>query len=56
VPAGYIGELPVGISFIAEAWSEPKLFRLAYAFEQAHPIRRVPKLLQDYGERDFVER
>ena len=56
VPAGYVGELPVGLSFVAGAWSEPKLLRLAYAFEQGHPVRRVPKLLEDYGERDFVDR
>ena len=56
VPAGSIGELPLGISFTAEAWSEPKLLKLAYAFEQAEPARRVPQLLDGYGERDFVER
>ena len=41
---------------MAEAWSEPKLFRLAHAFEQTEPARRVPQLLAGYGERDFVER
>jgi amidase len=56
VPAGYIGALPVGLSFVAEAWSEPKLLGLAYAFEQGRPVRRVPQLLEDYGQRDFVER
>ena len=56
VPAGYVGELPIGLSFVAEAWSEPKLLGLAYAFEQGHPVRRVPQLLVDYGRRDFVER
>jgi amidase len=56
VPAGYVGELPVGLSFIAGAWSEPKLIRFAYAFEQGAPARRAPRLLEGYGERDFVER
>lgn len=56
VPAGYVRELPVGISFMAEAWSEPKLLRLAYAFEQGDAARRVPRLLDGYGQRDFVER
>jgi amidase len=56
VPAGSVGELPVGLSFVAGAWSEPKLIRLAYAFEQADPARRVPQLLEGYGRRDFVER
>jgi amidase len=56
VPAGYVDALPVGLSFVAEAWSEPKLLALAYAFEQGHSVRRVPQLLVDYGRRDFVER
>ena len=54
VIAGYIDELPVGISFLARAWEEPKLLRLGYAFEQALPIRHAPKFL-DAGA-DFVER
>ena len=29
-----MGELPVGLLFIAEAWSEPKLLKFVYAFEQ----------------------
>ena len=37
VPAGYVLGLPVGISFIGRAWSEPTLLQLAYAFEQATP-------------------
>jgi len=45
VPAGYSFGLPVGISFIGTAWSEPKLIRLAYAFEQATKHRRAPRLL-----------
>ena len=35
VPAGLVSGLPVGISFMGPAWSEPKLIALAYAFEQA---------------------
>ncbi len=35
VPAGRVAGLPVGVSFIGPAWSEPRLLALAYAFEQA---------------------
>jgi amidase len=45
VPAGYIFGLPVGISFIAQAWQEPALIRFAYAFEQATQFRRQPRYL-----------
>jgi amidase len=34
--------LPVGISFFADAFSEPVLLRLAYAFEQRTNVRRPP--------------
>jgi len=42
VPAGQAFGLPVGISFIGGAWSEPKLIALAYAYEQATKHRRAP--------------
>jgi len=42
VPAGYAFGLPVGISFFGRAWSEAKLIRIAYAFEQAANARRAP--------------
>ena len=42
VPGGFAFGLPVGVSFIGRAWSEPTLFRLAYAFEQATTHRRAP--------------
>jgi amidase len=43
VPAGFaFGHLPIGMTFMGPAWSEPTLIRLAYAFEQAHPVRRRP--------------
>jgi len=35
IPAGRVSGLPVGVSLIGPAWSEPRLIALAYAFEQA---------------------
>jgi len=42
VPAGYAFGLPVGISFFGRAWSEAKLIRIAYAYEQSANARRAP--------------
>jgi amidase len=42
VPAGDVRGLPVGLSFIGPAWSEPKLIALAYAYEQTTKHRRPP--------------
>jgi amidase len=45
VPAGYTPEnVPVGITFTGQSWSEPLLLRLAYAFEQATRARRTPTI------------
>ena len=45
VPAGFIFGLPVGISFFGAAWSEPRLIRIAYAYEQATRLRKPPQFL-----------
>jgi amidase len=43
VPAGFTGDaLPVGISFLGTAFSEPKLLSLGYSFEQLTHARRRP--------------
>jgi amidase len=42
LPMGFVRGLPVGLSFVGPAWSEPTLLKLAYAFEQAAPARRKP--------------
>src|SRR5262249_24624317 len=42
VPAGEAFGLPIGLSFIGTAWSEPRLISLAYAYEQLTRHRRPP--------------
>jgi amidase len=42
LPMGFVFGLPVGLSFVGPAWSEPVLLRLAFAFEQATRARRPP--------------
>jgi amidase len=43
VPMGMVHGLPIGLSFVGPAWSEPKLVGYAYAFEQAAHAREAPK-------------
>jgi amidase len=52
VPGGFISgvdgkdtpDYPLGVTFAGRAWSEHKLLRLAYAFEQASNARKPPPL------------
>jgi amidase len=45
VPMGQVHGLPVGLSFVGTAFSEPKLIGFAYAYEQASHARRPPHIL-----------
>ena len=45
VPMGFIGNVPVGISFYGRAWSEPLLLEIAYAYEQNTNHRKPPEFL-----------
>jgi amidase len=57
VPAGYAyGQLPVGMSFMGRAWTEPILIKLGYSFEQGTKVRHVPKFLETLGTHDFIRR
>lgn len=47
VPAGFIFDLPVGISFFGRAWSEPTLLKIAYGFEQLTKARKPPQFLEE---------
>ena len=44
VPAGQVSGLPIGLSFIGNAWNEKQLIEIAYAFEQATEAREAPEL------------
>ena len=44
VPAGFaLDHLPIGLTFMGPALSEPTLIRLAFAFEHAHSVRQTPR-------------
>jgi amidase len=45
LPMGMLHDLPVGISFIADAYQEEEIIKIAYAFEQATMQRKAPKFI-----------
>jgi amidase len=49
VPMGFVGPLPVGVSFFGAKWSEPTLVGIGYAYEQATHARRPPQFLPTIG-------
>jgi amidase len=46
VTMGSVQRLPIGLSFVGTAWSEGKLIRIAYAYEQLTRHRVAPALPQ----------
>ena len=46
VPAGFVSNLPIGVSFIAGPWDEPELIGFAFDFEQATHARIPPSFLE----------
>jgi amidase len=49
VTGGFAFDLPVGITFMASAWSEPTLIRLASGFEASADVRRRPRFLRTFN-------
>ena len=47
--AALLAGLPVGVSFFGRAWSEPTLFKIAYAYEQATHRRQPPTYVPTLG-------
>ncbi|HEX4702098.1 MAG TPA: amidase [Pseudonocardiaceae bacterium] len=45
VPAGFVGPLPIGMSFIAGRYADARVLAFAAAFENASKARRPPGLL-----------
>ena len=46
VPMGFVGDLPVGLSFFGAAWSDALLLSLGHGFEQVRPAFSPPHFLQ----------
>jgi amidase len=43
VPMGFVDTLPVGLSFLGKAFTEPQLIGIGYAYEQKSKNRKVPE-------------
>jgi amidase len=50
VPAGFVLNLPVGLSFIGRPWSEQSLIGIAYAYEQVRNARQPPPVAGAAGD------
>ena len=45
VPCGLSSEgLPIGLQLLGPYWGEGTLFRLAHAYQKAHPLNAQPKI------------
>lgn len=55
VTGGFAFDLPVGVTFMASAWSEPTLIRIASGFEAAADVRRRPRFLRTFKD-DLAQR
>ena len=45
VPCGLSSNgLPIGLQLLGPYWSEARLFQLAHAYQQAHPLNAQPKV------------
>ncbi|MBA2489497.1 MAG: hypothetical protein H0V36_09310 [Chloroflexi bacterium] len=49
MPAGHAFGLPLGITFMGSAWSEPRLIGLASGFEAVTQARRKPTFRETVG-------
>jgi amidase len=49
VPAGFVGPLPIGMSFIGSRYDEAGLLALGYAYEQASQARHPPTFIPSIG-------
>jgi amidase len=45
VPAGFVGPLPIGVSFFAGRFADARVLALAAAFERVSKARRAPAFL-----------
>jgi len=50
VPMGYAFDLPLGLTFMASAFSEPTLIKLAAGFEAAANLLRRPRFLRTFPD------
>ena len=56
LPMGSVYELPLGLTFMGTAWSEPTLIRLASGLEAQRPgMRRRPRFLRTFADATRTE-